>query len=501
MNVLLTLSTSIFRYLKKASSLVLLGLLSIHFVHAGGDTLHLTLIDCIRMGQQNGPFAAMATSAYEGKKHRYKSYTARFFPQLSLNGDAPQFIRTINSITQPDGTNAFLLQRQAQSSVSLALSQELPWTGTQISIYSELNRLDNLETKTSFYRSTPLSFSLRQPLFSINTTAWNYELEELNYQSSHREFVEAMEDAAIDITNKFYGYYLASMNVANAQLNLSINDTLYQVSKGRYNVGRIAENDLLQNELAVLNARTQYENAIIEFDRSLKNLRYAIGVSQTADIVPLPNETIIEKIIDPREALGYALHNRSDIITFEVQQLTADRNVRQAESNTSISMSLSANIGLNQKATAIHDAYGNLLDQQQFSVQLQIPLISWGSGSHAVEAAKAEQSRISTSIASQRFSLEQDVAYQVQRFNQLQVQVRLSGKADTVAQRRYDVARERFVIGRIDVTNLLLAQSEKDNAYRSRIQTLWDYWSTYYRIRRLTLYDFATQQPLILYEQ
>jgi outer membrane protein TolC len=89
------------------------------------------------------------------------------------------------------------------------------------------------------------------------------------------------------------------------------------------------------------------------------------------------------------------------------------------------------------------------------------------------------------------------VLYQVKRFRQLQDQVALSGKADTVAQRRFDVARERFVIGKIDIPNLFLAQSEKDNAYRARVQTLSDYWVTYHRLRRLTLFDFARQEPLL----
>jgi outer membrane protein len=214
----------------------------------------------------------------------------------------------------------------------------------------------------------------------------------------------------------------------------------------------------------------------------------------------VPDESIYMFAVDPAAALELAKENRSDMVNYRVQKLNAERSVRQAESNNSISMSISANVGLNQKANAVKDAYADLLDQQQFSVQLQVPLIGWGTGSHAVEAAEAELNRVETNVLSQRFSLEQEVKYQVQRFKQLQQQVLLSAKADTVAQRRFDVTRERFVIGKIDVTNLFLAQSEKDNAYRTRIQTLWDYWATYYRLRRLTLYDFAMQRPLLVKE-
>ena len=461
------------------------------------DTLVVTLSECIRMGQQNGPLASMARDAYSNKKHTYQSFAAGFLPQLSLRGDAPQFVRSINSITQPDGTNTYLLQRQAQSSLSLSLAQRIPWTGTDISINSGLNRLDNFETRSSFYRSTPLSFSLHQSLFSINATAWSAELEDLNYSSSHRQFIEAMEDVSINMTDKFFGFYLATMNVYNTQLNLVINDTLYQMSKGRFNVGKIAENDLLQNELALLNAKTQYENALIESERALQDLRFALGITEPRPLRVQPQEPAGLIDIRPAEALEYARRNRSDVVNFEIQKLNAARNVRQAQSSNSLSVDVYANIGLNQKADALNDAYLNLLDQQQFSLQLQIPFFGFGSGSHAVEAAEAERSRIETSVEVQQFSLEQEVLYQVKRFQQLQTQVGLSAKADTVAQRRFDVSRERYIIGKIDVPNLFLAQAEKDNAYRARIQTLWNYWSTYYRLRRLTLYDFETRRPLV----
>ncbi len=461
------------------------------------DTLELTLTESIRMGQENGPLSSMARAAYQSKEQRYRAFTAGFLPQLSLQADAPQFIRTINSITQPDGSSSFLLQRQAQSSLSLALLQKVPWTNTEISLFSRLNRLDNLETKTAVYRSTPLTLSIRQSLFSINTTAWDSEIQDLGYESSRREFVEAMEDAAIDITGRFFGYYLAAMNVNNALLNLAINDTLFQMSKGRFNVGKIAENDLLQSELAFLNAKTQYENATIEFDRAQELFRHSIGMKDPRPIRVVPTETIPLIAVEPNAAVEYAQRYRSDMVDFEIQKLNAERSVRQTSSNHGLSMSVFANIGLNQKANTFGDAYINLLDQQEFSVQVQIPLYGFGTGSHAVEAAEAEQSRVETSVATQQFTFKQDVLYQVRRFLQLQTQVLLSGKADTVAQRRFDVARERFTIGKIDVPNLFLAQSEKDAAYRARIQTLSDYWVTYYRLRRLTLFDFTNSRPLV----
>jgi outer membrane protein TolC len=86
----------------------------------------------------------------------------------------------------------------------------------------------------------------------------------------------------------------------------------------------------------------------------------------------------------------------------------------------------------------------------------------------------------------------------VREFSQLQSQVSLAETSDEIANRRYEVAKNRYLIGKIDVTNLFIAQNEKDSARRSYIQALRNYWTGYYNLRRLTLYDFDEGHPIML---
>ncbi|MEX2336235.1 MAG: TolC family protein, partial [Fulvivirga sp.] len=69
-------------------------------------------------------------------------------------------------------------------------------------------------------------------------------------------------------------------------------------------------------------------------------------------------------------------------------------------------------------------------------------------------------------------------------------------KSDEVAQERYNVAQNRYLIGKIDITNLNIALEEKDEAKTSYIQALRSFWTAYYNLRRLTLYDFVTDALL-----
>jgi outer membrane protein TolC len=79
---------------------------------------------------------------------------------------------------------------------------------------------------------------------------------------------------------------------------------------------------------------------------------------------------------------------------------------------------------------------------------------------------------------------------------QLERQLEIAAQSDTIALRRYQVARNRYLIGNIDITNLLIAQNERDSAKRAYIQALRTYWLGVYNLRRLTLYDFESQAPI-----
>ena len=76
-------------------------------VRAQADTTFLTLQECIRLARENGPLGAMARSMFESKRSSYRSFTAMLYPQLSLQGEAPGYFRSINPIILPDGSTVY----------------------------------------------------------------------------------------------------------------------------------------------------------------------------------------------------------------------------------------------------------------------------------------------------------------------------------------------------------------------------------------------------------
>ena len=136
------------------------------------------------------------------------------------------------------------------------------------------------------------------------------------------------------------------------------------------------------------------------------------------------------------------------------------------------------------------------MEEQVVSFGIQIPILDWGLARGKIKMAESNEELIRTTIDQQKVEFEQDIFLKVMQFNMQGNQLALAAKADTVSQKRYFVTKQRYLIGKIEITNLNIAQSETDNAQMGYISALRNYWRSYYELRKLTLYDFRKNKPL-----
>jgi outer membrane protein TolC len=65
-----------------------------------------------------------------------------------------------------------------------------------------------------------------------------------------------------------------------------------------------------------------------------------------------------------------------------------------------------------------------------------------------------------------------------------------------LAKLAYDQTRERFIIGKADINSLTLSTNRRQEAQRNYILALKNYWQSYFKIRKLTLYNFEKRTPI-----
>jgi len=462
---------------------------------ASGKTL--TLQEAIQMAQQNGPLAQVARSNRDAARWQDRAFNSRLRPQLFLSGNAANLNHGINAIPQPDGTTQFLGQSQNQSSLQMGFSQRIPLTGGTISVGSQLSRFDEFGTDgRKYYQTSPLIVSLQQDLFKPRAIVWDERVQSLSASVAERGYLEAREDVAGNTADAFFNLYAAQVSLANAEANVAVNDTLYMLNSGRFEVGKIGENDLLKSELALLRARAAVDDAKLGRDRAEASLRRIISYPEAQPLSIVTPDSIPVVDADPEVAVREAAKNSSTTEQAELDLVQTRRGISQAKSNNRFNASIQASAGFNQTASVFGDAYQSPLGKQTLTVGLNMPMLQWGAGHAEVESARANEQRAIANNKIRRDALAEDARFSALALQQAQRNVIISAKADTVAAKQFEVARNRYIIGKISNTDLYTAQDQKDQAVLAKVQALRAYWTAYYHLRRVTLYDFALKQPM-----
>lgn len=476
----------------------------ISIITYGQDTLLITtetfdLKEIVSLARNRSIWALQASVRKENRYWQYRVFKSNYNPQLSLDGVFPSWTRRFDEVRQPDGSYDFRLVNQNNSNVNLRLEQSLAVTGTRFMLTSGVNRFDNFETDEKIYSGVPVGIGLEQPLFFFNDLKWDKRIEPLRFEESKREFIEDLENISLIATNRFFDLLLAQISLEIAQKNLANNDTIYKIGQGRYNLGRIAENELLDLELNVMNSRQQVAQALVDLETSGLRLKTFVGITYI-DNVTLELPAFIPNFnVNENAAINIARKNRPDAVGFVRRQLEAERDVAQARGETGLNAMLEAGYGLSgYSTTGLPDMYTNTVNGTQVRIGFQIPIVDWGRQKSRVKTAEASLKLEEYTIQLEEINFDEEIFTQVKQFKMLIDQVAISQKADEIADKRYEIAKNRYLIGKISITDLNLALRDKDDAKRAYIQSLRSFWAAYYNLRLLTLYDF--EENVTLYD-
>lgn len=461
------------------------------------QTHSLSLTEAIELAKLKSPYYFIAKNTYERSYWRYQNFKARFKPQIRLNAAIPTFFRSINPVTQPDGSIEFRKVNQANNSVGLNVVQNVGVTGGQLRFGSALQRTDNfLAGQTSYFLSSPFTLSYDQASLLYNELKWRKLLEPLTFETAERGYVEDMEEAGLKAVALFFEGLVAQVAVETAQNNQANTDSLFKISKERFDIGKITENELLQLELNTLNAQNQVNEAKINFEIATQNLKRILGIPLPETLLFLSPQPISSVIIAPEIAVAEAKANRKATSDFKVQRLEADRQIAEAKGSNSINFGIIANIGTQQTGIRLSDAYSNLQNRQYIGVNLDVPIQDWGYRKSQIKLAKANRELVEVTVKQEEINFEQEIYLQALRFNQQHNQLKVAQKADTIAQRRLEITKQRYYLGKISMTDLNIALNETVQTRQNYVNVLKTYWTSFYTLRRLTLYDFDRREKI-----
>jgi outer membrane protein TolC len=464
---------------------------------AQAQTMRLTLAEAVAYAQDHSPRAKTNRLEWAQARSNDDAFAARYRPMVELTGSVPGLNRSINEITQDDGSVAYVPQNRLSSRTSLRVTQRLPWTNTRLTVATRLNRLDLFgDRDLTRWNAAPVAVSLTQPLFQYNAAQWNRRLQPLRHEASRRRYRAGRAQVAATVASAFFDAYLARLAREHTAYTAAVNDTIHALAEKRYELGAITEVDLLRSEQQRLQAHDALAQARLTAERRADALKQVLGLDAGATLRLTPPAAPPAEPVDPDTAVARARRRAPAFAQQTLKVVQAERNLARVEGRNGISLNLNAGYGLNQQAEALGGAYRRPLNQQRLNVSFSVPLVQWGRGEAEVAAAEAALDRARIDARRQRRTQRREVRFAARRVNRLREQVALAARADTVARRRYAVARTQHRLGEIAVRTLFEAQQARDQARTRYYRRLRAFWTAYYRLRRLSLYDPVTGRPL-----
>lgn len=449
------------------------------------------------MARERSIASKQAATVRETKYWQWRTYRSNYQPQLSLSGTLPGYSKTFSQVLQPNGSIEFQPVHNDNSSLNLAFSQSIAATGGAIYGTTQLQRFDDFDRKNVLYNGVPYGIGYSQPLWQFNALKWDKKIEPLKYHESRQAYIESMELVAITATGYFFDLLVAQVNLRVAETNLSNTQHIIAIAHEKLELGKISKNEMLQLQLEQLKARKAVGIARRDMQIATLNLRSYTGLSSGEPVsLQLPPAVIGMKVATDK-VLAEAYANRSDAIAFSRRMAEARRDVAKAKGDNGLNATLSANLGYSKSAASIGKVYQDPQDQQVLQLNFVIPIMDWGRSRSRTKTAQANQQLTEYAVEQDRQNFIQQIVTQVTLFDMMRDQVALTAEADSIAGEKYLIAKERYVLGNLSITDLSISFQENDQAKRDYISALRDFWGAYYQLRYLSLYDFEKGEKIV----
>ena len=203
-----------------------------------------------------------------------------------------------------------------------------------------------------------------------------------------------------------------------------------------------------------------------------------------------------------------ALANRMEVREQEIQIELNTMNVKQQKAAGMIQADLTAyyeKIGVSSQnvntsfTTTINNSYNDFLNRPQnfgLGINVSIPILDWGENRALVNAAKSRLKQTQIAKEAVQRSIEREVRNLVSELNSSLQRLQLLEKNLVVAEKSFEITRQRYADGDIDSQALALERNRMNTAYNNHLRAYINYQLLLSDLTRKTFYDFKTNQEI-----
>jgi outer membrane protein len=492
--------------MKKFAFLFILTTVSLNTTFA--ETYLLDLQKSIELAKTKSFTMQRLVQDFKIAEYNLKSATSRFKTHIDLNFVSPEYTETIRTFEDSTGLS-FYPVKQLNYQSNLIINQPLPTDGN-IYIRTGLANYDDFYSDNrSTYLSTRLGFT--QPIdafYGYNNIKSGFKQAELAYERSSKQLKREELNLIYDVSSAFYNLLSVQKGEEIARLDLERQTEAYSIAKNKFEAGLIREVDALQMEVDLAEAQNNYDMALVSQNAAINAFKETVGI-ELADSVVISSQFNYEVVIvDPEKAVKLAFENRLEIREQDIQVELNKMSVKQQKAEGMISGNLNAyyeKVGVSTQdvntnfRTSLNNSYENFLSRPQnfgLGFTVSIPILDWGENRALVRAAEARLKQNVLRKEEVMRGIEREVRNLVDDLNSSLKRLQLLEKNVKVAEKSFEITRQRFSDGDIDSQALALERNRLNNAYNSHLRAYISYQLKLADIMRKTFYDFQKNEEI-----
>ena len=458
----------------------------------------LSLEQTIALAGDSSLEAFRSKNVYMSSYWEYRAFKAGRLPSLTLNLVPGQYDRTIiKRYDSESNLDIYRPQQTFEAYGGLSVEQNFDLLGGTFFLNTNLDYLRNFGDNTyTQYTSAPVRIGYMQNLIGYNTFKWQKKIEPLKYEKAKKQLAYDLENTAGLAASYFFSLAMAQAEYDLAEENMRNTDTLYFIGEERYKIAAINQSELLTLKLDRINAVNSLKTANITLKRAMFAMTSFLNMDKNTPIrLRLPSYPK-SMDISAEKALEEARANNPDLLGYKQNILEMQQQVDRTRKESMFNASINASVGFNQVAGSLSDVYRDPLRQDIVSLNISIPLIDWGVRRGRYNMARNNLNVTEITARQGEIKIEEDVIMTVGDFNIQKDLISSAEEALVIADDAYARTRQRFIIGQADISALTLSRQRQQEASRNYISALENYWISYFKIRRLTLFDFEYNMPI-----
>ncbi len=438
-----------------------------------------------------------------------KAATSSFKTHIDMDFVLPQYTETVRQFEDTAGIT-FYPVRQNQLDGYLTINQPLPTDGF-------LYIRSGIQSFADYYahdRNAQISSSIgfQQPIaafFGYNQIQLGYKQAKLAYDLTSKQLKREELDLIYDISQAFFNLlsFYEQMNIALMSMNKQ--QEAYDIAQSKFKAGLIREVEALQMEVDLSEAANNYDIARVDYFAQIALFKEKLGINLTDSVVIKSDLSYTPVNVDVEKAVALALANRLELKENEIQIELSQMEIRKRKADRRINGNILLNynfIGVDKSnlnmpfETAINSTWQNLTSRRgSFGVGLtvNVPIVDWGENRAKVHSAEATLKQTQIRQEASKISIERDIRTTVNMLQSNLKRLQLLEKNVTVAEKSFEISRQRYANGDIDSQAMALERERLNNAYLSRLESFINYKLLLSDVMRKTFFDFEKNVSML----